>query len=150
MSRYINTIFCDDIRQEMGNKQSLMGVYQSDLLVPNIPATLLKLCIVITISTPIDQPFKKLVIKVTKDDELLMEAPLIGDQLHEPQQNIIENGDSKYPERRIAIMGAFVLSPFQIEKECILRVRADTENGELKGHGLRILKISQPVATEAQ
>src|SRR5262245_49177154 len=27
------TIFCDDIRQEVGNKASLMGIYGSDLLV---------------------------------------------------------------------------------------------------------------------
>jgi hypothetical protein len=36
--------FCDDVRQEIGNKFSLMGCYGSDLYVPAFPITLPKLC----------------------------------------------------------------------------------------------------------
>jgi hypothetical protein len=32
--------FCDDVRQEIGNKFSLMGCYGSDLYVPAFPITM--------------------------------------------------------------------------------------------------------------
>lgn len=37
-------IVCDDIRLEIGGKASLMGVYQSDILVPAVPFLFPKLC----------------------------------------------------------------------------------------------------------
>lgn len=145
MDRQIHTIYCDDVRLEVGNKQSLMGIYLNELWVAACPTTLPKICIVVNVSTPIDQPFKTLSLKITKDDEILIEAPLIGDQLHQPQQSIIENGDDKdNPNRRISFIGTFALSPFNIDKECTLRVLAETENGELKGSALKI-KIGQPL-----
>ena len=41
-------IICDDIRTEVGNKISMMGVYQKDIFVPKFPFILPKLCFVIS------------------------------------------------------------------------------------------------------
>jgi hypothetical protein len=41
------TQFCDDIRQEVDGKISLIGVYGADLVLPDFPATILQLCIMI-------------------------------------------------------------------------------------------------------
>jgi hypothetical protein len=38
------TMICDDIRQEMGGKTSLMGLYDNHIVVPEIPFTLPKVC----------------------------------------------------------------------------------------------------------
>jgi hypothetical protein len=40
-------IICDDIRQEVGNKISLIGIYAKDIFVTKIPFTLPKLCFAI-------------------------------------------------------------------------------------------------------
>ena len=138
MERYLHTIYCDEVRLEVANKQSLMGIYSSDLFVPELPIALPKLCIVVSLVTPIDKPFKELTIRVTKDDETLIEAPITGEQLNDPQLNIIENAEKNNPDQRIGLTLTLMLAPFAIEKECILRVRAVTESGELKGRGLKI------------
>lgn len=143
MERYLHAIYCDDIRFEISNKQSLIGIYGNELWVPEAPALLPKLCIIAKIVTALEKPFTKLTIKIMRDDEILIEAPLIGEHLHQPQANIIENGDKNNPHRRIAVDGTFVLSPFSIEKECVIRVSAETDSGELVGNGLQI-KIGQP------
>ena len=39
-----NAIFCDDIRQEINGKMSLMGIYSVDMYVPDFPITLPKVC----------------------------------------------------------------------------------------------------------
>ena len=38
------TLLCDDIRQEMGGKTSLMGLYDHHIVVPQIPFVLPKVC----------------------------------------------------------------------------------------------------------
>jgi hypothetical protein len=38
------TLLCDDIRQEMGGKTSLMGIYDHHIVVPQIPFVLPKVC----------------------------------------------------------------------------------------------------------
>jgi hypothetical protein len=49
--------FCDDVRQEIGNKFSLMGCYGTDLYVPAFPFTLPKLCAFVHVRTPRERPF---------------------------------------------------------------------------------------------
>jgi hypothetical protein len=43
--RLIYTIFCDDVRLEVGNKLSLMGVFQN-IMVEQLPASLIKFAVV--------------------------------------------------------------------------------------------------------
>ena len=38
------SMICDDIREEKGNKLTLVGVYPHNILVPNFPFTFAKLC----------------------------------------------------------------------------------------------------------
>jgi len=37
-------IICEDIRQEVGNKRSLMGIYPGDVILTPIPSVIPKLC----------------------------------------------------------------------------------------------------------
>ncbi|MFZ1547157.1 MAG: hypothetical protein WAT12_08655 [Candidatus Nitrotoga sp.] len=146
MARYLHTIYCDDVRLEVGNKQSLMGIYSGDLLVSEFPVALPKLCIIVNLVTSIDKPLKELTIKVTKDNETLIEVPVTSEKLSEPQSSIVQNGDMNNTDRRIALNFTLTIAPFTIEKECILRVRAVTESGELKGNALKIKSGQLPQA----
>ncbi len=47
IAKKITTIICDDARQEMGGKISLMGVYSGDIIVNKIPALLPTLSFVV-------------------------------------------------------------------------------------------------------
>src|SRR5271166_2125054 len=40
MGTFRNVILCEDIRDEVGRKKSLMGVMAGDILVPNFPTTI--------------------------------------------------------------------------------------------------------------
>lgn len=48
LAKHINTIVCDDIREEAENKISLMGVYQKDIVLNKIPTILPTLCLMFT------------------------------------------------------------------------------------------------------
>ena len=52
LANKIQTILCDDVRNETGNKFSLMGIYGRDMYFKKFPAIVPKLCLCIMIEGP--------------------------------------------------------------------------------------------------
>lgn len=139
MNRQVNTTFCDDIRHEVNGKLSLIGVYSGQMLVPSFPVILPQLCLVIVVLTPVEQPFQKLILRVLKDDTVLIEGEIPQTELPKAgSTSVVNDGDTGAPGRLLSVQSQIVISPFAVEGPCILRVRVITEAGELKGQGLGV------------
>lgn len=128
-NRHIYVIYCDDIRVEVGNKQSLMGVYNTELVVPQLPTTLPKLAACVRAFTPADRPFKEVIVKAMLDDQIIAEIPtdpaLFAQMKNTPAYD--EDGESiSYGEIGI-VMG---FAPFIIQNESRLKIHV-TIDGEL-------------------
>lgn len=130
--RYVTVTYCDDIRQEVGNKTSLIGCYQGELLVQAAPSALPKLCAFVSVTTPKDRPFKSLRIRVLVADTELAVLEIPEEGLRKAPRNM-EDGTT-----RISVSTALMFAPFVIEKATLLRVVAITEEGELIGPRLAI------------
>jgi hypothetical protein len=63
IAKKYKTFLCDDIRQEVGNKISLMGIYGKDVVVESTPIVLRSIILVIMLEDIIN-PFPGLFIKV--------------------------------------------------------------------------------------
>lgn len=142
-SRYLEVIYCDDIREEVGNKFSYMGVYSGELTVPNAPVLLPKLCVVAKAITDIANPFESLevrIVMVKGDDEteILSTGPIPC-----PADLPRQHDDST----RFMAQMTFMLSPFQINEETILRVKAITEREELSGTTALRIRIVPPLGS---
>lgn len=81
-NRWVHVLWCDDIRQELGNKTSFMGVYTGALVVPTLPAMVPRLAIWLDICTPESKPFKSLRVRLFSND---MEKPL-AEMVFPPEQ----------------------------------------------------------------
>lgn len=131
-ARQVEVIYCDDIRQELGSKFSYMGVYGADLVLQSFPVTLPKLCLAVKVITGVDDPFDELEVLVLQGDD---EEEILGTgQIPLPTQESFAENSSKV----IVVQTFLMLSPFQIDKETILRVKAKTGAEVLKGLALRI------------
>src|SRR3990172_3366402 len=137
MNRHVFTIFCDDIRQEIGGKLSYIGVYGGQMFVPSFPITLPKLCLAMSMITPVDTPFRKLAMRILKDDTQLAEGVLDETQLAGAVEASTDVPADERKDRILTLQSMFVFSPFQLEGPCTLKVRVETESGELRGVGLR-------------
>jgi hypothetical protein len=138
--RRIEVVYCDDVRAELGNKNSLMGVYQGDLFVNAMPIVLPKLCAWVNVVTPRDMPFERLRIMVFQGEaELLDTGDLIDadNPLVLPEIAADAPGDGDAPQLLAANL-VITLAPFQIDSESALRVVAETEQGQLISRRLRI------------
>jgi hypothetical protein len=130
--RRVEVIYCDDIRNETGNKHSLMGVYHGNLVVNSFPAQFPKLCVWIYAMTPRNRPFENLRIRVIQGEE---ETLLFDSEAIDPPDDL--PGEDTETQ---SVMGAIVFSPLHVTAETFLRVIVETGSEVLEGRRLRIKK----------
>lgn len=143
MSRFVSVIYCDDIRNEVGNKQSFIGIYRSELYVADFPVVLPKLCIVINVQTSGDQPFKSLKLRILNFDDQIAEAVLPPEALAGQQAEAVASATPPGADGFLVCSMAVVLSPLKVDKPMRLRIRVDADGTELKGPALGIDRIPQ-------
>lgn len=136
-ARYVTVQFCDDIRQEVGNKYSLVGCYGPSMLLSAMPVVLSKLCAFVRIYTPVNRPFAKLSIRVLRGDQPLTEMEI-------PQEVLASTRAAEHlaGEDAIIVGSGLAISPLAIEEPCALRIEVDTDEGPLEGDTLRIERAS--------
>lgn len=139
MNRHAYAIFCDDVRHEIGNKTSYMGVYSEQLLVPQFPFLLPKLCVVTSVVTDLQEPFEELVVRLLKDDEVLAEVIVPNEKLENPLPLPIKN-DADLAQV-LKFQTVFVLSSLVIEQPCTLKIHVENEGEDFHSIGLRIHQL---------
>lgn len=133
-NRWVHALWCDDIRQELGNKPSLMGIYTYRIIIPSLPITLPRLAVYATIVTEIDNPIKKLIFKIVRDDGFVL-ANLQQDPVDYTSTPDKTNGDTT----KLAITIAVTLNNVEIPRECkYLQVLVETESESLDDSKLHI------------
>lgn len=132
--RIVFTIFCDDIRFEMGNKHSFMGVYQTHLFVQSFPATLPKLCAFSTIVTPHGQPLQKLSFRLIQDEQVIQEETFPADSIAVQPSPLEWAGENAV----LILSSAFVISPLVVSAPSTIRIEVETETRVIRGGGLRV------------
>lgn len=134
MARTLQTVWCDDIRMEIGNKMSLMGIYSNEMLVPAFPFIIEKLCLSCKAITDIKKPFKLGRIVVSKNNDLLAEVDMA--ESLPLQEGVIEK--PKDGAKFITAQSLIVLRQIVVDKPTTFRVKLVTETGETKGQSLRV------------
>ena len=69
---YVFAVWCDDIRQEIGNKPSFMGVFTGGILLPSVPGVLSRLSVYLWLVMPIEQSIESMDIQVVRDDGFVL------------------------------------------------------------------------------
>ena len=138
-SRGAFTLYCDDLRHEMSGKTTIVGVYGSELIVAELPAVLPAFFIVTHVWTPRDKPFRKLVFRVLFDADVMSEEEFNFEELSKAMGSDSPNSEGEGGNGvRRSLRRILRLSPFLVEKQGMLRVRIETEDGEMRTSALRL------------
>ena len=117
------TIFCDDIREEIGGKISLIGVYQyKKISSATFPVVIPKLCILVNYQ-PVRANYQgDMIINIflPGDDE---GRPTVTQVVEKPNLDMIEERVNFIPH----IMASFAFSPLVIETSGCIRVFIECE-----------------------
>jgi hypothetical protein len=128
--------YCDDVRQEVGNKLSYLGVYGPNLVVQSYPTSLVKLCCIFSLRVPMSSAPKHVVFRLLRDEEILFEAELSSSEFKDPGVSTLEDGGGS---RVITISAIAQLVGFPVTQRCVLKARAMVDGKELRGGALELL-----------
>jgi len=141
-------IFCDDIRIELGNKSSLMGIYNGELLSDNFPLLLPKLCVHASLNVPLDRPLTTLSINLYQGDEIVRSSEIGSDELVGMQKQILTTVDPEMPFRFFGVTTQITLLPFHTDSPVILKLVFVADGEEVIAGKLRI-KYSEPPSNKS-
>jgi hypothetical protein len=135
---YGNTIFCDDIRFEIGGKASLMGCFGAELRTfGQVPLMLSSFAAFVSVRIPRAMQFKKLAVALMVDfGEGQKELSRVEIPVDEKPR------DGAEPGQIYSIDVPFRLSPLIIEGEGFIRCRAYVDDLEVKVGSLRVAVLS--------
>ena len=135
---YLHTVWADDIRHEVGNKVSLMGIYAQDIVVPALPTVLHRLLCHSTLMVPIEQRPKRLIYRLLMDDTVLVEqtTELNDESLPTPPGR---------PVTRNSFMMVLMMSPLELPAgTCTLCSQMDIDGRVLQGSKLWVTVADTP------
>jgi hypothetical protein len=140
-------IFCDDIRQEVGNKFSFMGIYSGvAVFETDFPITVPRLCIAVNF------------LLGPKDERRDVKVKVIASNVD--GENVVVEGDlpAKAFEDVVSLPGVesthlhsvvhIAISPLTIEKPGSIKVRAYYGDDEYKLGSLQVLRGPLPVGSK--
>ena len=145
MNRFLHALYCDDLREEVGNKVSLIGVYGTELLLAKLPAVVPKFAILVTAGAPATNPFRQFECRVSLDENILVQtkqAPSDLEALTIGWDGQPEDESPSGSGRVQLLRFVFMISPFSLPNPGILRVTATTESGVLRCPALAIREAS--------
>lgn len=133
--RFLNVIYCDDIRKEIGNKTTLVGCYDGDLIVGSLPTLLPKFTLYFTLVSALDKGIDDVKIQVIFGDNII--AEMNQGSADRPKFN--PGPDARY----LRMKSSIVLSPFFIEEPGLLYVKLTTDGEELISNKLNIREAKE-------
>ena len=128
----VDTIFCDDVRQENGNKLSYMGVYGGNLLLERFPAVLPKFCSVISLRLPVATRSKSVRFHLARDGQDLGEgAANVADAVSRAGVPGAVDDSGRVLMRFVA-----QVAPLALEGPCKLQARVEVDDQDLDAGSL--------------
>ena len=129
-ARFLFCQYADDVREEIGGKLSLIGVYQGGMKFHGpVPAKLAKLAVIATISAPSTEPFKKLGFVIRWNDAVRERTPIV-----DVPQNLTPPGGSD----RLWAQVVVIMPQFEIDGPGKVSVSAIVDDVELAGNPLPV------------
>lgn len=136
--KQLQSIFCDDLRQEVGGKLTFVGVYTGALWVSSFPTLLPRFVVAVTLIADSLPRNGELAFKVLRNDEVIAERTVDAAGLAVNSASARQSGTQPDTETVQVVRAFFAFSPFEIDSPSILRVRATVDGEELKAGGLKI------------
>lgn len=148
MKRHGFSIFCDDIRNEVGGKLSFIGCYNAVMFTaPDMPFVLPKFCIHTHVLSPAEYPFSSVLLRcyLPGVERPVIEEPIDTPPIVEQRKLVSELGSNNAAPRYIVASASLILSPFEILGAGLISVRAviDDLSEELSLGSLRVVVLDQ-------
>ncbi|MFJ6324282.1 MULTISPECIES: DUF6941 family protein [unclassified Rhizobium] len=137
--RYGYCIFCDDVRTEIGEKLSFIGVYSGVLTLPEFPFSLPKFCVHVNLITSSTEPYRSIVLRCAApgDRQPILEERLDPAQLDE-QKDLSSGVEVNDTPLNVVIGASLIFSPLRLRQPGLLTVSAIIDDKPAEIASLRV------------
>ncbi len=147
MHRSAAAFFCEDIRQEEGNKLSYMGIFSGDMVLPELPTIIPKFCTIVRVVAPLGRPLQRLKILVLTNDETIFESDVPEETLRPPVARTAsaapdsDTDDYRAPYPSTVRLFHLSFTNVKFNAETVIMVRLATESEILRAGAIRVVKV---------
>jgi hypothetical protein len=136
---HLTTIYCEDLRHEVGGKITLVGVYNNICGVESFPVTLPKIAVMLRLVGPADSFPKSIGFKAWLNEEQVAEVPLSAPAARAGASSLMGHIDEaaeavpaelQFSGKFTSLTSFMIFAPLHVEKPSTLRVRAYGPDGE--------------------
>lgn len=136
------TTYCDDIRQEVGGKLTLVGCYSNEMTVFGAaPAALPIFCAIANLRVPITQEFRRIEFALSQEFDGVQKE-ILRDGFDAPIRTGGDASDSpsgeKATDRQFSIVFPMKIAPLLIEGDGLIRCRAYIDGTEIRLGSLKV------------
>jgi hypothetical protein len=133
--RHVHCMYCDDIREEVNGKSSLIGWHSGPVAeVRSAPPLFIPRIAVMThVLSPFEQPFKKMALELRWCGKVLQRLEPDDDQMAAMQAAAAQEARVLKAWR---LNAAIIVQPFVVDQAGILRVHVFLDGEELIANGL--------------
>lgn len=143
MNRKFDCLFADDIRNEIGGKHSIIGVYNTVLSLDTAETLIPKLAVSLNCHTDFDHPFKQLFIMIMLDDAVISQNELPAQFLEKSfseNKKMIEDAGVPLSTQMYKATANIHLNPLVIKQQAVLKVVVVADGEEINVGNL-ILRV---------
>ena len=142
-TRWGFSIFCEDIREEVGEKFSWMGIFRKEITVPeDFPVFIKNFAIIIKYYEIVDLYKNDLIFRIYgTDDVVIAEQKIMRDSIVSWS---LEPGSVAPDENLIGFELPFIFSPMVVSKAGSLKVRVYDGVEEVKLGSIRVRAVAPP------
>ena len=142
-TRWGFSIFCEDIRVEVGEKSSWMGIFRKEILIPDqFPVFVNSIAVIIKYYENKGSCDGDLEFRVYGTDDVIVGQQRIGRR--EIAATVLAPVASGQDENLVAFEIPFIFAPMVFEREGFLKVRMYDGVEEVKLGSIRVRAVAQP------
>lgn len=145
--RFAYAVYSDDIRLEVGNKLTLVGVYNADMFVSVIPVFIPRLGVWVVFRSPTGQPLKSLEFKVARGSDVVLEVAVLPEQIANARRAQNPRPVGQDPSLHFVVGFNVLLPPMTIAAPCTFNTTVIADGVEYAAGRLHVGLGSQTLSS---
>jgi DNA-binding XRE family transcriptional regulator len=138
MSKYqFVCLYCDDVRREVGEKISYIGVYENSIIFQEKPAHKPLMSFALKLSAPFEHDFDQIEFEITDDEELNFTGHLTAEDIKQTKDNTLSNLSE--PPENVIYNCVIQVGGLKFSQKRKIRSFARFDNTVIEGPSLEVL-----------
>ncbi len=135
-------VFCDDIRHEVGNKASLIGIYNGDLLASDLPIFMPRLGVMFHLRIPLGDDLSSVTYKIAFGDEIIVQLDVLLAVSPDRSSIVQSRPEGQDPASFQSVVSFLSIPPMTFTAPCTLRAIAVANGVEYIASKLHVSKVT--------